>query len=326
MLFSFTANHTVARTLDNVLAREKLICGVSQEIPGFAVSDGSNNWSGFDVDICRAIAIAIFNDQTKISITPLGVKERFTALQAGEIDVLVRNDTWTLTRNAGIGMDFTGIIFHDWQGFMVNKNSNINNLKDITTGNICVESESNAHDNASIYFASSPKITLLPFDNSTEMINAYDTQKCIAIAANCSLLASYRSKLSDFNNHIILPQILSKEPFSPSVRQGDQQWANIVRWTIFGLINAEELGITKANVQNFTNSKDPNIRLFLGYDSNLYESLELKNASMRNVISQLGNYGEIFENNFGKNSKLKLPRSQNKLWKDGGLIYSPIFK
>ena len=326
LLLLLSCNLCNAKTLDNVLARAKLVCGVSQNLPGFATVDAKGVWSGLEVDICRAVALAIFNDQSKVSLVALDTKERFTALQAGEIDLLARNDTWTMTRNTALGLEFTAIMLYDQQGFMVTKAANIQNIDNFTSGVVCVENTSNAQDRAKEFFSSRPQVILTSFDTVGDMLNAYNAQECNILSANQSLLAGYRSRFSDAANHLILPNLFTKDPFAPAVRQGDTQWANLVRWIIYGLINAEELGITKANVESFATSKDPSIRQFLGYHGNLYESLQLKNTLMRNIIVQLGNYGEIFENNLGSNSKLKLNRLHNRLWTDGGLMYAPVFR
>jgi general L-amino acid transport system substrate-binding protein len=315
-----------AKTLDDVMARGKLICGVSHGIPGFSVPNAQGEWSGMDIDLCRALAISIFNDPSKVSFVPLDSKERFTALQSGEIDLLMRNTSWTITRNTALNLDYTGVIFYDGQGFMVNKAAKIVDINELVNGSICVQSDTTSHTNAVEHFKMNKKITIMPFPTIKELLSAYQAHKCSAISDDRSALAGYRSQMSEPNNNLILNNIISKEPISPAVRQGDAQWSNIIRWVIYGLINAEELGISKENLKNFESTKNTNIKQFLGYEGNLYASLGLKNTTMRNIIATTGNYGEIFEKNLGSKSNLKIERNLNNLWSNGGLMFSPVFR
>jgi general L-amino acid transport system substrate-binding protein len=313
------------KTIDAIKARGQIICGVNPSLPGFAAADSQGNWTGFDVDFCKAVAATILNDATKVKWTPLNASQRFAALQAGEIDVLSRNTTWTLTRDASLGLNFTGVTYYDGQGFMVTKKSKITSAKQLKGATVCVQSGTTTEKNLADY-SKAMKLNMKPvvFETQEATNKAYFTGRCQVYTTDASGLASVRNKeATKPDDHLILPDLISKEPLGPSVRRGDDEWFAIVKWVVFALIEAEEYGITQANVDQMKSSTDPVVQRILGTSEDTGKLLGLDKEWAYRAIKAVGNYGEIFERNVGPKSTLKLPRGANNLWSKGGLIYAP---
>lgn len=311
-------------TLDTVKARGQLQCGVNTGLAGFSAPDDAGKWKGLDVDLCRAVAAAIFKDTSKIKYVPLTAKERFTALQSGEIDLLSRNTTWTMSRDTAAGLSFAGINYFDGQGFMVKKSLDVVSAKELSGASICVQTGTTTELNLADYFRSN-KIEYDPvvFEKLPEVLAAYNAGRCDAFTTDVSQLYSIRLTLGNPGEHIVLPEIISKEPLGPAVRQGDPQWANIVRWALNAMINAEELNVTTANVDKMKDSKNPEIRRLLGLEGEYGTAIGLDLDWAYQIIKLVGNYGESFDRNVGAGSPLGIARGQNALWKDGGLQYAP---
>ncbi len=324
-LFGLATAPAVAQgTLQKVKDRGALTCGVNTGIAGFSAPDDKGNWSGFDVDLCRAVAAAIFKDPKKAKFVPLTAKERFTALQSGEIDLLSRNTTWTMSRDTSAGMNFAGINYYDGQGFMVNKSLGVKSAKELSGASICVQTGTTNELNLADYFRQTG-MTYKPvvFDKLPETIAAYNAGRCDVFTSDASQLYGTRLTLGNPADHIVLPDVISKEPLGPAVRQGDAQWGNIVRWVLFALVNAEELGVTSTNVDKLLDSDNPEIRRMLGVEGDFGKGVGLDNDWAYQAIKAVGNYGESFERNVGQGSRLKISRGQNALWRDGGLQYAP---
>lgn len=311
-------------TLDTVKARGQLQCGVNTGLAGFSAPDDTGTWKGLDVDLCRAVSAAIFKDADKIKFVPLTAKERFTALQSGEIDLLSRNTTWTMSRDTAAGLSFAGINYYDGQGFMVKKTLDVVSAKELSGASICVQTGTTTELNLADYFRSN-KIDYDPvvFEKLPEVLAAYNAGRCDAFTTDVSQLYSIRLTLGNPDEHIVLPEIISKEPLGPVVRQGDAQWGNIVRWTLFAMINAEELGVTQANVDQMKASKNPSIRRLLGAEGEFGKAIGLDADWAYQIIKLVGNYGESFDRNVGAGSPLGIARGQNALWQNGGLQYAP---
>ncbi len=317
---ALTAN---AGTLDQVKARGQLICGSNPGLAGFALPNDQGVYKGLDVDECRAIAAAIFNDPNKVKFLPINAKDRPTILASGEIDVLIRNTTWTLSRETG-GMFFTGINFYDGQGFMVKKKLGVNSALKLDGASVCVQQGTTTELNLADYFrAHNMKLEAVVFATDDEATKAYDTGRCDAYTTDASGLYSERLKMSNPDDNIVLPEIISKEPLGPSVRKDDVQWFEIVQWTHYALLTAEELGVTQANVDEKLKSDNPSIRRLLGVEGSFGEGLGLTNDWAYRMIKAVGNYGEIFDRNVGKDSPIKISRGLNALWNKGGLQYAP---
>jgi len=311
-------------TLRVVRDRGYLHCGVSQGLPGFSNPDDKGNWTGIDVDFCRAVAAAVFGDASKVRYRPLSAKDRFTALQSGEIDLLSRNTTWTLTRDTALGLDFTGIIYYDGQGFMVKKAANITSAVQLSGATICTQTGTTTELNLADYFRSQNiPYNVLSYEKNEEGTSAFDDGRCDAFTTDVSGLHAFRLQLKKPEENLILPEIISKEPLGPLVRQGDPQWAGIVRWTLFALINAEDLGVTSINVEQSRAGANPEVRRLLGTESDFGKTMGLENDWAVNIIGAVGNYGEIYERNVGLKTPLGIPRGLNALWRSGGLIYAP---
>ena len=314
------------KTIDAIKARGQVICGVNPSLPGFAAADSQGNWTGFDVDICKAVSATVLSDATKVKWTPLNASQRFAALQAGEIDVLSRNTTWTLTRDASLGLNFTGVTYYDGQGFMVTKKSKITSAKQLKGATVCVQSGTTTEKNLADY-SKAMKLNMKPvvFETQEATNKAYFTGRCQVYTTDASGLASVRNKeATNPADHLILPDLISKEPLGPSVRRGDDEWFAIVKWVVFALIEAEEYGITQANVDQMkSSSTDPVVQRILGTSEDTGKLLGLDKEWASRAIKAVGNYGEMFERNLGPNSTLKLPRGANNLWSKGGLIYAP---
>jgi general L-amino acid transport system substrate-binding protein len=311
-------------TLNNVKQKGFLTCGSNTGLAGFGVPDAQGNWTGLDVDLCRAIAAAVFNDATKVRFIPLSAKDRFTALQSGEVDVLVRNTTWTMSRDTQLGLDFTGVNYYDGQGFLVRKKLGVASAKELNGASVCTQQGTTTELNLADFFrANNLKYEVVAFATAAETFDAYNSGRCDAFTTDASGLYSERLKAANPEEHIVLPEIISKEPLGPSVRHGDNQWGDIVRWTHYAMINAEELGVTKANVDQMTKNDNPEIKRMLGSEGKFGEAIGLTNDWAFRIIKHVGNYGEVFEKNVGQGSPLKIQRGQNALWTKGGLQYAP---
>jgi len=319
-----SAQSAGAQTLKTVKDRGMLSCGVSQGLPGFSSPDDKGNWSGLDVDVCRAVAAAVFNDPSKVKFVPLSAKDRFTALQSGEIDVLSRNTTWTLSRDTSLGVNFTGVIYYDGQGFMAKKALKVNSALELNGASICVQTGTTNEQNVADYFkGNNMKYEVIAFANADEAIKAYESGRCDVFTSDVSQLYAQRLKLTSPADHVVLPEVISKEPLGPLVRHGDDQWFDIVKWTLFALIDAEELGITQKNVDEMAKSDKPELKRMFGADGNLGEQLGLTKDWVARIVKAVGNYGESFERNVGTGSKLEIARGLNKLWNKGGIQYAP---
>jgi general L-amino acid transport system substrate-binding protein len=324
----WTATATVAlagSTLDAVKGRGELVCGVHNGLYGFGAPDEKGAWQGIDIDVCRAVAAAVFGDAKKVKYVPLSAQARLTALQSGEVDMLSRNTTWTLTRDTANGLNFTGVNYYDGQGFMVAKKLGVTSAKELSGATVCVQTGTTTELNLADFFRAN-KMELRPvtIEKFEEVTAAFLAGRCDAITSDASQLAAIRA--NDTPNpadYVILPELISKEPLGPSVRQGDDQWFDVVKWSLFAMIDAEERGLTSANVDAGLKSSDPNVQRLLGVTGDLGKGMGLDNKWAYNIIKQVGNYGESFDRNLGAGSKLQLPRGLNALWTDGGLMYSP---
>jgi general L-amino acid transport system substrate-binding protein len=322
-LGAFAALSANAGTLDQVKARGQLICGANPSLAGFGLPDDQGVYKGLDIDECRAIAAAIFNDPSKVKFLPINAKDRPTILASGEIDVLIRNTTWTLSRETG-GMFFTGVNYYDGQGFMVRKKLGVESALKLDGASVCVQQGTTTELNLADYFrANNMKLEAVVFATDDEATKAYDSGRCDAYTTDASGLYSERLKMSVPDDHVVLPEIISKEPLGPSVRKDDIQWFQIVQWTHYALITAEELGVTQANVDEKLKSDNPAVRRLLGVEGSFGEGLGLSNDWAYRIIKAVGNYGESFERNVGQGSPIKIRRGLNALWDKGGLQYAP---
>jgi general L-amino acid transport system substrate-binding protein len=311
-----------AQTLKAVKDRGELVCGANGSLAGFGIPDPQGNWTGFDVDFCRAIAAAIFNDPTKVKFVPLTAANRFTALQSGEIDVLARNTTWTMSRDTSLGIDFAAVTYYDGQGFMVRKVLKVSSALELNDASVCVQQGTTTELNLADYFRSNHmSLKSVTFATVDEALKAYDSGRCDAYTTDSSGLYGSRVLLADPGANIVLPEIISKEPLSPAVRQGDDAWEDVVRWTHHAMLDAEELGVNKNNVDDQKSSTNPEIRRLLGLEGQFGEALGLTNDWAYRIIKAEGNYGESFERNVGQGSPLKIARGLNALWTKGGLQY-----
>jgi general L-amino acid transport system substrate-binding protein len=313
-----------AQTLKAVKDRGMLNCGANGTLAGFGLPDAQGNWTGLDVDVCRAIAAAVLNDPKKVKFVPLSAKDRFTALQSGEVDVLIRNTTWTSSRDSSLGLSFTGVDYYDGQGFMVRKSLKVNSALELNGAAVCVQQGTTTELNLADYFrAHKMQLKTVTFATANEAVKAYDAGRCDSYTTDASGLAAERLRLANPDDHIILPEIISKEPLGPVVRQGDDQWFTVVKWVLFAMINAEELGITQKNVDEMTKSTSPDVKRFVGTEGNYGEQLGLTKDWAVRIIKAEGNYGEAFERNVGQGSPLKISRGLNRLWDKGGIQYAP---
>jgi general L-amino acid transport system substrate-binding protein len=312
-------------TLDAVKSKGYVQCGVSTGLPGFSAADEKGQFTGIDVDMCRAVAAAVFGDAGKVKYSPLTAKERFTALQSGEIDMLPRNTTWTFTRDTSLGLNFTGVNYYDGQGFLVTKQLGVKSALELDGASFCIQAGTTTELNLADYFrANKMQYTPITFDTSDQTVKAFEAGRCDALTSDQSQLYALRIKLKDPGSAMVLPEVISKEPLGPVVRQGDDEWFNVVKWMLFALINAEELGITSANVDDMkAKSTDPNVRRLLGVEGVKGEWIGLSDDWGYNIIKQVGNYGEVFDRNVGKGSALGISRGLNALWSHGGIQYAP---
>lgn len=314
----------MAATLDDVRSKGHVQCGVSQGLPGFSNPDQQGNWTGIDVDVCRAVAAAVLGDASAVKFTPLSAKERFTALQSGEVDMLSRNTTWTLVRDTALGLNFAGVNYYDGQGFMVRKDLGVKSAMELDGASVCVNIGTTTELNLSDFFrANGMSFNPVVFEKADEVVAAYDAGRCDVYTTDQSGLAAQRIKLGEPAAHVILPEIISKEPLGPVVRHGDDQWLDIVKWSLYAMIEAEELGVTSSNAGDMKgSSENPNVRRLLGVEGDMGKNLGLDNDWAMNIVSQVGNYGESFARYVGPETALGLERGQNALWKDGGLQYA----
>ena len=311
-------------TLRNIQNKGFVQCGVSQGLAGFSTPDSAGNWTGLDVDFCRALAAAIFNDPSKVRFSPLSAKDRFTALQSGEVDVLSRNSTWTIQRDTALGLNFAGINYYDGQGFMVRKSLNVKSARELSGASVCVQTGTTTEQNLADYFkANNMKYEVIAFATNDETVKAYEAGRCDVFTTDQSGLYANRLKLANPNDHMVLPEIISKEPLGPMVRHGDDQWFDIVKWTLFAMITAEELGVTSKNVDEKAKLENPELKRVLGSDGNFGEQLGLTKDWVVRIVKTVGNYGEVFDRNVGAGSPLAINRGINNLWNKGGLQYAP---
>ncbi len=311
-------------TLDTVKTRGMLNCGSNTGLAGFGQPDAQGNWTGLDVEFCRAVASAIFNDPTKVKFEPLSARDRFTSLQSGQIDVLARNSTWTLSRDTSLGLNFVAVNYYDGQGFLVKKALRVASAKELSGASICVQQGTTTELNLADFFrANRMELKSVTFATADETIKAYDAGRCDAFTTDASGLYAERIRLAKPDDHMVLPEIISKEPLGPVVRHGDDQWHDIISWTHYAMLTAEELGVTKANVDEQMKSANPDIKRLLGTEGKFGEMLGLTNDWAYRIIKNVGNYSESFERTVGQGSPLKISRGVNNLWNKGGLQYAP---
>ena len=328
LLFAFVLSSVTANagTKDDVTKKGSLNCGVSQGVPGFSNADASGKWSGIDVDMCRAVAAAVFGDANKVKYQPLSAKDRFEVLKSGQIDVLARNTTWTLSRDAGLALEFVGTNFYDGQGFIVRKAAKINSAKKLNNVKVCVETGTTTELNLRDYFkANNLKYEAVAFTKADEAVAAYDAGRCDVYTTDKSGLAAQRTKMKNPAEHTVLPETISKEPLGPVVRGDDQNWKDIASWSLYVMIEAEELGVSSKNIDSMKSTDNPNIKRLLGLEGDTGKSLGLAPEWAYNIIKQVGNYGEVYEKNVGANTPIGLARSgsPNQLWTKGGILYAP---
>lgn len=323
LLATFVTPAHAGKTLDTIKAKGQLACGVSTGVIGFSAADSQGQWRGLDVDVCRAIAAAVLGDPNKVRWVPLNSQQRFTAIQSGEVDILSRNTTWSLTRDAGLGLHFTAVTYYDGQGFLVAKKSKVTSAKQLKNAEICVQSGTTTERNLADWFrAQGIKVKPVVFEKFEPSIKAFFSGRCQAYTTDASALAFIRTKEApNPDDYLVLPEIISKEPLGPAVRRGDDEWFAIVKWVVQALVEAEELGITQAKVDALKTSPDPAVQRFLGVGEDLGKSLGLDREWAARAVKAGGNYGELFERNVGAGSPLKLPRGLNAQWNKGGLMY-----
>ena len=319
------ASGVQAATLDEVKARGHLNCGVNANLPGFAAKSEDGSWTGFDVDYCRAIAAATLGDAAKVTYVPLSAQARFDALKNGDVDVLARNTTWNMERETAMPLRFAGISYHDGQGFIVKKLLGVTSVLQLSGASICFQTGTTSETNVEDFFREK-EMTFVPvrFEKLDDLINAFDQGKCDTFTTDMSFLYAVRQRLAKPEDAIVLQDVISKEPLGPAIRQGDEQWFNIARWTLFALINAEELGVTAANADELkAHSKNAAIRALLGVEGSTGSEMGLDADWASRAIKATGNYGEIFDRNLGPNTPLQISRGINALWNAGGLMYAP---
>ncbi|WP_377841594.1 amino acid ABC transporter substrate-binding protein [Bosea sp. UC22_33] len=313
-----------AGTLEKVKERGELICGTSPGVPGFSLPNAQGQWGGLDVDLCRAVAATVLGDARKVKYISLNPKDRFAVVQSGEVDVLSRQTTWSLSRDTTLGLSFSAITYFDGQALMVKKSMNIKSAKDLGGATVCVQGGTTTELNIADFFQKNGlKYEPVSFASGDEAIKAFETGRCDVFTTDASALYAYRLKVANGQDFVILPELISKEPLGPAVRRGDEAWANIVRWAHYAMVNAEELGLTSANVDEQLKSANPEIKRFLGVDGNLGEGLGLTKDWAYRIVKQVGNYGESYETYLGPSSPLGIPRGANNLWSKGGLQYAP---
>jgi general L-amino acid transport system substrate-binding protein len=311
-------------TLDIIRARGVLLCGVHTGLPGFAAPDDKGNWVGFDIDYCRAVATAIFNDPAKVQFKPLTSKDRITTLQTGEVDIVSRTSTWTMGRDTAMGVSFIGIMFHDGQAFMAKRSLGVKSAKDLNGASICVQTGTTTELNLADYFRTNMMTyKSIVFEKTEEALAGFEAGRCDAYTNDSSGLASGLSKMKNQAEAVILPEIISKEPLSPIVRQGDSQFFTLVKWVYFALLNLEEAGVTSANADDMRKTSNPDVKRLIGTDGDFGQGLGVNNDWAYQIVKKVGNYGEIYDRHFGPTTNIKIERGPNKLWNQGGLQYAP---
>jgi general L-amino acid transport system substrate-binding protein len=323
-LLATTSDRAFSQTLKTIKDRGELICGVSQGVLGFSARSEKGDWTGFDVDFCRALAAAIFNDPTKVSYVPLSANDRFQALQSAQIDILSRNSTWTMSREASLGLTFAAVTYFDGQGFLTRRARNINSALELGNSKVCAQSGTTTELNLADYFAANDmKYELVSAATADDAVKAYDANRCDVLTTDASALHSERLKMTKPDDHVILADIVSKEPLGPAVRQGDPQWFNIVRWTHFAMVNAEESGVSSKTIDEALKSNKPEVKRLVGTDGNYGEQINLTKDWVVRIIKHVGNYAEIYDRNVGVKTPLGIPRGMNQLWSAGGILYAP---
>jgi len=316
--------NAAAGTLDDVKKRGTLSCGVSTGLAGFSQKDEKGAWSGLDVDVCRAVAAAVLGDESKVQYKPLTAKERFTALQSGEVDLLSRNTTWTHTRDTSLGLNFAGVNYYDGQGFMVSKKLGVKSALELDGAAACIQAGTTTELNLADYFrANGMKYTAVTFDTSDQTRQGFESGRCDVLTSDQSQLYAIRIGLQDPSSAVVLPEVISKEPLGPVVRQGDDEWFNIVKWSLAAMVEAEFLGVTSANAEKMKTEGKPSQKRLMGTEGDAGEKLGLSADWAFNIVKQVGNYGESFERNVGQGSPLKISRGLNAQWNQGGILYSP---
>ncbi|MBB5053270.1 general L-amino acid transport system substrate-binding protein [Afipia massiliensis] len=312
------------RTLKRTVKRDAVLCGVNTGLPGFSIPDDKGNWSGFDVDICRAVAAAIFNDPNKVKFIPLDASERFKELRNRKVDILSRNSTWSMSRETEYGLNFAAVAYYDGEGFMVRLSRKIDSALELDGSKVCVQAGTTTQLNLADYFrANNIKYQELNLPKLDDVIKAYDSGQCDVLTTDVSQLYALRLRLTKPGEHVILPDVISKEPLAPVVRQRDDEWLLIVKWTIYAMLNAEELGVTSKNIDEALKSKKPDVMRLVGTEGAYGEEIDLTKDWAARIIRHVGNYGEVYERNVGTGSKLAIPRGLNQLWSAGGIQYAP---
>ena len=323
-MLSLAASSGQAQTLATVKARGALNCGSNPGLAGFGLPDAQGNWTGFDIDFCRAVAAAIFDDPKKVKFVPLTAKDRVTALQSGEIDVLARNTTWTSSRDTALGLNFTGVNYYDGQGFMVRKELKVKSALELSEAAVCVGQGTTTELNLADYFRGNKmKLKAVTFATNDETVKAYEAGRCDVFTTDSSGLYGERLRFAKPDDHVVLPEIISKEPLGPSVRHGDDQWFDIVKWVHYAMLNAEEADVTSKNIGDALKSENPDVKKLVGTEGNYGEQLGLTKDWVVRIVRHVGNYGEVFDRNVGEGSPLKIKRGLNALWTKGGLQYAP---
>jgi len=324
LLLCFAGSALSDTTLQSVKKKGFVQCGVNTGLPGFSNADEKGNWTGLDVDVCRAVAAAVLGDADKVKFTPLTGKERFTALQSGEVDILSRNTTWTLTRDSSLGINFAGVSYYDGQGFMVSKGLGVKGARELDGAAVCILAGTTTELNLADYFRTH-KMNYQPvvFDTGDQTVKGFEAGRCDVLTSDQSQLYGLRIKLAKPGNAVVLPDVISKEPLGPVVRQGDDVWFNIVKWSLFAMLNAEELGVNSGNVDKMKSSSNPAIQRLLGLEGIKGKGLKLTDDWAYQIVKQVGNYSEVFERNVGQGSALKITRGLNALWNKGGIQYAP---
>jgi general L-amino acid transport system substrate-binding protein len=318
------APQTASPIFDAVRARGYVMCGVSPGVPGFSMPDAQGNWRGIDVDICRAVAAALFGDATKVRFQPLSIQQRFTAVQSGEVDILSRNTTVSYARDVGLGLDFPVIAFYDGQGFMVPRRLNVTNARQLNGASVCIQTGTTTELNLADWArANNVQLQSVVIESTEQMRSSYFSGRCDLYTTDVSGLAAVRSVAQNPADHVILPEVISKEPLGPAVRQGDQRWSHLVRWSVHALVEAEELGLTSANIEQRLNDANPGVQRFVGAQGELGQMMGIDNRWAFNIVRQVGNYAEVFARNI---TPLGIERGPNRLWRDGGLLYAPPFR
>ena len=312
------------RTLKRTMRRGEVLCGVNRGLPGFSAPDDKGNWTGFDVDFCRAVAAAIFDDPARTRFVPLDANERFKELQNRKVDILSRNSTWSMSRETNYDLYFPAVAYYDGEGFMLPASRKVDSALDLGDSKVCVQSDTTTQLNLADYFrANNMKYQEMKFTKLDDVVKAYDTAQCDVLTADVSQLYALRLNLGKPDDHVILPDVISKEPLAPVVRQRDDDWMMIVKWTLYAMINAEELGVTSKNIDEALKSKKPDVMRLVGTEGSFGEDLGLSKDWAARIIRHVGNYGEVYERNVGSGSKLKIPRGLNQLWNAGGIQYAP---